>query len=538
MQAEKADTPDRRIRLSLFWQIFLATLIAGVVPLLLISYNSTTAIEETGSTAQDVAATELDNKSIEALQVRAKETTKQVSALLAACVQDALYVSHLDPTYETYLAFFNSRTSGLWIQTGSQENPQETIKTVPLYREMAYIDKTGQETLRIKDGVPTPEEQLRFVADPANTTYLTERYFARAKALPAGEVYVSPVMSWYVTMEAQPAQAIDAATSPFEYPDYEAIIRFAAPVYGDNGQFQGVVVLSLDHRHVMEKVNHIYSVSGEVAWPDYASGNYAYMLDYEGWLIAHPNLATLRGLDENGELMPTQTKATLDQNLPFNMRSSDIKEQAIEISSAVLAGEEGNTRSVNLEGALKADIYVPIYFSHGVYGENGIFGGLVLSENVQNVEKAGEISKNIINEAVNQIKGDIIWIAGLSLIIFIVAAVFVSRNIINPIGQLTEASRIMEKGELELGMLNRLLQRRVEDEVTELTRVFKQMAKAVQLRERRLREEVRVLRIQIDEAKKQEEVDKIVKSEIFRDLQEKAQAMRERRRERQENRDQ
>jgi methyl-accepting chemotaxis protein len=329
---------------------------------------------------------------------------------------------------------------------------------------------------------------------------------------------------------------LNADVSPFEYANYEAIIRFATPVY-DVGELQGIVVLSLDHRHLMEKTNHINSTTGEVVWPEYASGNYAYMLDYQGWLIAHPNLATLRGLDENGDLMPTQTLDTLDQNLPFNMLSSDIKDEAIQIASAVLAGEEGNISSENLEGALKVDIYVPISFEYGVYKDNGFFGGLVLSENVQNVEKAGEISKSIITNAVTEIQSDIIWITGLSLVLFISASIFVSRSIINPVRQLMDAARIMEKGELDLSILNRLLQRRFEDEVTELTRVFKQMAEAVQLRVRRLREEVRELRIQIDETQKQEEVDKIVKSESFKTLQEKARKMRARRRARQEKRD-
>ncbi len=523
----------RSIHLSLFWKILIAMLITGIIPLLLISYNSTTAIEETGNTAQDVAAAELDNKSIEALQVRVKQTAVQISLVLEHSVQDTLYAANLEPTFETYKTFYQSRKSDLWYQAGTEDSPQETTRTLPLYREMAFIDKSGQETLRIVDGKRIPENDLRDVSNPANTTYLTETYFDQTIGLPQGEVYVSPVMAWYVSVKKQPARALNADVSPFEYIQYEAVIRFASPVYDDANELQGIVVLSLDHRHLMEKTNHIYSSNKEVVWPDYGSGNYAYMLDYQGWLIAHPNLATLRGLDEQGNLMPTQTMETLDQTLPFNMLSSDIKESAIEISSAVLAGEEGNIRNENLEGALKVDVYVPIEFSHGVYQDEGYFGGLVLSQNVENVEEAGEISKSIINQTVAAIQKDIFWIAGISLVMFVGASVLVSRSIINPIGQLTEAARIMEKGELDVSMLNRLLKRRLQDEVTELTSVFKQMARAVQLRERNLREKVMELKIQIDEAKKQEEVAKIVQSESFRSLQEKAKEMRARRRARQ-----
>jgi nitrogen fixation/metabolism regulation signal transduction histidine kinase len=110
--------------------------------------------------------------------------------------------------------------------------------------------------------------------------------------------------------------------------------------------------------------------------------------------------------------------------------------------------------------------------------------------------------------------------------VLIVAAILVSRNITGPLLKLTHAAKIMQQGELDLQTLDPLLKSRVDDEVTELSRVFKQMAQAVQLRERRLREEVEYLRIQIDETKKQKEVESIVQSEVFRNIQERAAVMR------------
>jgi len=124
---------------------------------------------------------------------------------------------------------------------------------------------------------------------------------------------------------------------------------------------------------------------------------------------------------------------------------------------------------------------------------------------------------------------DVAWIVGLGLLFLFTMSVLVSRNITDPVSKLTEAARTMEKGEVDLDLLASIGQRRTEDEVTALTRVFKQMAEAVQMREKRLREEVQALRIQIDEVKKNEEVDKIVQSEVFKNLQEKAAVMRARR---------
>jgi hypothetical protein len=523
----------KAIRLSLFWQILLATLLVGLVPLVLVSYTSFAAITNTGATAERTAKEELDTKSIEALQVRAEETAAEISAFLESRAQDTLYAALLPPSPDSYLSFYRSRSSYLWFLRGSPEAPAPTQarRLMPIYREMAFIDATGQETIRIVDGALVGEDELRDVSDPANTTYHTETYFEQAKSLPRGGVYVSPVMAWYVATDAQPARAQDAETSQFQYINYGAVIRFAAPVFDSQNALAGVVVLSLDHRHVMEFSNHIQSTFGRVVWPSYTSGNYAYLLDYEGWLIAHPDLTAVKGLDESGSPMPTQTRATLEAgaSLPLNMLQSDIKEQARVIASAVLAGQKGHISARTLMDTEKVDVYVPIAFDHGVYQEGGVFGGLVISENVQNVEKAGRISRDVIRDAASRLRGNIAWIAGVSVILLIATAVLVSRNITFPIRRLTEAARIMEKGELDVETLDSLVRRRIENEVSELSRVFKQMAAAVQMRERQLKQEVRQLRIQIDRAKREKEVKEIVETEFFEELQAKARALRQRR---------
>jgi len=213
----------------------------------------------------------------------------------------------------------------------------------------------------------------------------------------------------------------------------------------------------------------------------------------------------------------------------FGRSAVDVPSRANNISSRVLSGESGYLEGTNRQGAYKVDIYVPIQFAYGVYAPGGYFGGIVLSEAVQNVEAAGKISSEVIATEVRKVLWDVAWIVGLGLLFLFTMSVLVSRNITDPVSKLTEAARTMEKGEVDLDLLASIGQRRTEDEVTALTRVFKQMAEAVQMREKRLREEVQALRIQIDEVKKNEEVDKIVQSEVFKNLQEKAAVMRARR---------
>ncbi len=524
----------KRSQVSLFWQILFATLLVSIIPLALVSYTSFSAISETGETAGAVAESELDSISIDALRVRAEQTAVQITDFLEQRVEDTLYATELPVSESDFSAFFHSRSSELWfLRESVEESSVDRVRrNMPIYREMAVVDASGLELMRIVDGAWVTEDQLRNVADPAGTSYLTETYFSQTRDLPRGEVFVSPVMAWYAMEDAQPANAVDAETSQYEYINYEAVIRFATPRFTAAGDFDGIIVLTLDQRHVMEFSNHIQSASERVIWPSYTTGNYAYLLDYQGWLIAHPNLTALRGLAADGTLMPTQTKAGLAEglSLPLNMLESDIKEQALIIANAVLSGESGSVQARNLEGAVKVDVYVPIEFSEGVYEEGGYFGGLVISENLQNVEKAGEISKDAIRDSTGLLRGNIVWIAGLSMVVLVAVAIILSRNISFPIRRLTEAARVMEKGELDVDTLDSLLDQRVENEVSQLARVFKQMAEAVQMRERRLKEEVKELRIQIDRSKREDEVKKIVETEFFEDLQNKARVLRQQRR--------
>ena len=157
-----------------------------MLPLLLIAYRSVAAIQDTGQTSQDVAAQELDNKSIEALQVRAQQAATQITELLTNVVEDTQYLTHLQPDATLYLEFYHSRSSQIWFQTGTPEAATQLIKQTPLYRELAYIDASGMEVLRIRNGAILPPQELRNVSDPANTTYLTETYFADTAAIASG----------------------------------------------------------------------------------------------------------------------------------------------------------------------------------------------------------------------------------------------------------------------------------------------------------------------------------------------------------------
>ena len=89
---------------------------------------------------------------------------------------------------------------------------------------------------------------------------------------------------------------------------------------------------------------------------------------------------------------------------------------------------------------------------------------------------------------------------------------------------LTRAAVAVEEDTFSLDSLSGVSAR--PDELGTLARVFQRMAREVKAREERLLREVRVLRIRVDEAKKDRQVAEITDTEYFRQLQERASKLR------------
>lgn len=89
---------------------------------------------------------------------------------------------------------------------------------------------------------------------------------------------------------------------------------------------------------------------------------------------------------------------------------------------------------------------------------------------------------------------------------------------------IAEAARAINAGTYDAASLAGVAQR--DDALGELARTFQQMAADVIARERTLRREVQALRIEIDRARQQHQVAEITTSDYFRQLQQRAAALR------------
>jgi two-component system, cell cycle response regulator len=92
------------------------------------------------------------------------------------------------------------------------------------------------------------------------------------------------------------------------------------------------------------------------------------------------------------------------------------------------------------------------------------------------------------------------------------------------VGRLTTAAVAVEAGRFEPATLDRVSSR--DDALGQLARTFQRMSVEVRAREDRLRAEVRELRIEIDTARQSRKVAEITDTDFFRDLRERAPALR------------
>jgi CheY-like chemotaxis protein len=95
------------------------------------------------------------------------------------------------------------------------------------------------------------------------------------------------------------------------------------------------------------------------------------------------------------------------------------------------------------------------------------------------------------------------------------------------VAHVTDAAAGVEAGEFNPDVLAETARR--DDALGALARVFEKMAREVQAREQRLRQQVQQLRIEIDQQRKERQVAEITDSDYFQDLQQRATQLRNRR---------
>ena len=297
------------LRFNLHKKVLGALLLLSLFPLGLLLFNSQHSLRSVEDILRQQTTAAFDSQATKALENRTQMVAAQVGSFLREVEGDLLDLSLLQPTEQAYQQFSQRHTRQLWYRQKSEQGATETRQSTVLYQELAYIDSNGNEKLRIVNGAPL--RHYRNVADPAFTTYKTEEYYQHTAKLATGQVWVSRLYGWHVGRDDQLHGSLEKVLGT----PYRGVIRFATPIRRA-GKLLGIVVLSLDHRHLMEFTQHISPVwDADVVTPSYSSGNYAFMFDDKGWMIAHPKYWDIRGYDDDGELVPAYSSATVGKDI-------------------------------------------------------------------------------------------------------------------------------------------------------------------------------------------------------------------------------
>ncbi len=439
--------------LGIFRRLLTSFLLISIIPILIFGYYTTFTLDNIDKKLTGKIKTAINEKTLESLELQAIYIAKSVRKFLKQCEYDLLSLTSISPTANNYLKFSKNHLSEIWHLAYSNSTLAEIHEAIPLYKEISFIDKSGRELISVKNGKLVPAYKLKNVANPKNTTYKCENYFTEAKKLKPGEIYVGHVTGFYISKNEQLNGAKDLSESP-PGKFYDGVIRFATPVY-TGGKLRGVVMIALDHRHLMEFTQHVLPLKKEeTVFPDYNSGDYAFMFDDEGWIITHPKLWDIRGVDKNGNWVKAYTSDTPDSlikagKIPFNLFDADfIHPNYPFVAEEIIRKHSGTAITTNVGGIKKVMAYAPIIYDTGEYKNSGIFGGITIGTQLEKFQSGIQAVADELNVVTDLFRRNIFWFTLFTFLAASITSFFVSRSFTKPIIELTKTSQRLAEGNL------------------------------------------------------------------------------------------
>jgi signal transduction histidine kinase len=473
--------------MSLFRKILLAMLCLALVPLLASSLLLSSNLGKVRDRlAAEISAT-ADQEASESLKLRAEQVASTISAFLEECEGDIRLLAALPMDQSILRSFYESRQGEIWYKSGTEDQPREMREYIPRYSSLDLIDRDGKERFVIRNSRILPARELKNVANPSNTEFRSEEYFSRTSHLKKGEIYVSHLTGFHISKEEQLAGAAEPEEA-YNGKQYRGVVRFATPLFDRRGGFNGIAVLSLDHRHLMEFSQHILpGKSTETVFPSYKSGNYAFIFDDEGWIITHPKYWDLRGVDKNGKLVPpysvNSSKEDIESGrIPYNLDYAGfIHPNYPQVARQAREEQSGYVDITNVGGARKIMAFAPIHYNTGDYGRHGIFGAVTIGFQVDQFHELARTGVALLTRELQKHITTSVLIVTITSLLVVACAWALSRGITRPLALLTEGARRLASGSSDSRVV-------VEssDELGELADTFNKMGAELELRKNNL----------------------------------------------------
>lgn len=349
-------------------------------------------------------------------------------------------------------------------------------------REQKVLQADLQESLEnifhsnsIYDAVYLMDAQGNCVASTDSTfvgnNYGFREYFQQAIQ---GESYISSILMGKTTKRAG--------------------LYFANPVRNTDNQIIGVAVIKIKEEDIAKIVNEL----------DLDAESYSFLIDRIGVIISHPDKSLLyHSLDT----LSSQTQLQIKNDQRYHLDKIESLNLARLAKAMVNATKSGHISYQSIPAKQRQMVgFAPLEVEAWVLGVNR--------------------PETVFTAPLRYL----IWQNSISLLIVgaiaSILAVILGRSIAKPIRELTEAAEAIEKDHFEYDRLIQFTGNR--DDIGQLVRVFIHMARQVEEREKKLKQQVIELNIEIDEAKKDCQVAAVTETVYFQELQQKARKLRQR----------
>lgn len=435
-----------KIKLNIFFVILSALTFFAGIPIFILMSQSFSNLDYSREISKETIETTVKEQTIQLYKAHAQNLAKRISDFLQTCESDLADISSLPHQPALYLNF--SKNNSRWV------NSLQDYK--PLYKEIALIDKSGRELIKIINNELVPSYMLKSVSDPKNTTYLSETYFEDTKNS-SDDIFISHLASWYVSRQEQLEQG----------KIIDGVIRFNKKLLSPNGEFLGVCMIALDILHIMDFVDY-QTIPKDSMVAKYKTGSYTYVIDDEGWIIAHQKLWDIKGYHKDGSPVEPLTYKTPKWKyasgiIPINLfhmdwrlKDHETNEPMSSIIERVRRGETAITTMKSMgiyketDGIVRTRAYAPIFYSAGSFKKHGIFGIVSVGTSLKKFNDSTRRLAEQLAEINDKSKEEMYYITLFMFAAVLIFSYLIAKWISSPMDKLTSAVTNISKGDYNL----------------------------------------------------------------------------------------